>query len=52
MAEAMKRLDEFHAVAFDEFLVKEVKLMKSELKPGGAEYSVLAEIPLEGKNDD
>ena len=50
--EAIKRLEEFRTVAFDEFVVKAVTLMKSELKPGGAEYSCLAEISLEGKNDD
>jgi 2'-5' RNA ligase len=52
LAEALKRLDEFRAVVFDEFEVKGVTLMKSELKPGGAEYSSLAEIPLEGRNVD
>ncbi|SPQ01438.1 conserved hypothetical protein [Candidatus Sulfobium mesophilum] len=52
VAEVIRRLQEFHTVTFEEFIVKEVTLMKSELKPGGAEYSGLAEIPLEGKNDD
>ncbi len=52
VAEVIKRLDEFRTVAFDEFVVKGVTLMKSELKPGGAEYSALAEISLEGKNGD
>ncbi len=52
VAEAIKRLEEFRSMSFDEFVVKEVTLMKSELKPGGAEYSGLAEISLEGKNDD
>jgi 2'-5' RNA ligase len=49
VAEVIKRLDEFHAVAFDEFVVKGVTLMKSELKPGGAEYSGLAEISFGGE---
>lgn len=52
VAEVIKRLEEFRTVAFDEFVVKGVSLMKSELKPGGAEYSGLAEISLEGKNGD
>ncbi len=52
VAEVTRRLEGFRTVAFDEFMVKEVTLMKSELKPGGAEYSGLAEISLEGKNDD
>lgn len=52
VAEVTRRLDEFRTVAFDEFVVREVTLMKSELKPGGAEYSGLAEISLEGKNGD
>ena len=50
VAEAIKRLEEFRTIAFDGFEVKGVTLMKSELKPGGAEYSSLAEIPLEGRN--
>jgi len=52
LAEGLKRLEEFRTVGFDEFEVKGVTLMKSELKPGGAEYSSLAEIPLEGRNGD
>ncbi|MDA8242082.1 MAG: RNA 2',3'-cyclic phosphodiesterase [Nitrospiraceae bacterium] len=52
LMEVLKRLDELRAVSFDEFEVKGVTLMKSELKPGGAEYSSLAEIPLEGNNGD
>lgn len=50
--EVIKRLNEFRTVAFDEFVVSRIVLMKSELKPGGAEYSGLAEISLEGKNGD
>ncbi len=52
VAEVIRRLDEFRTMVFDEFEVKAVALMKSELKPGGAEYSALAEISLEGENDD
>jgi 2'-5' RNA ligase len=50
LPELLIRLDEFRAASFDGFEVKGVTLMKSELKPGGAEYSSLAEIPLEGRN--
>jgi len=52
MSEALRRLDEFRTVSFEGFEVKAVKLMKSDLKTGGAEYSELAEILLEGKNGD
>ncbi|MDA8431519.1 MAG: RNA 2',3'-cyclic phosphodiesterase [Nitrospiraceae bacterium] len=52
LAEVLKRLDEFREADFAELEVKGVTLMKSELKPGGAEYASLAEIPLEGKNGD
>jgi 2'-5' RNA ligase len=52
LAEVLKRLDEFREVSFGELEVKGVALMKSELKPGGAEHSTLAEIPLEGNNGD
>lgn len=48
LSEMLKKLDEFRAADFAELEVKGVTLMKSELKPGGAEYSSLAEIPLEG----
>ena len=49
VAEVIKRLEEFRTIAFDGFEVKGVTLMKSELKPGGAEYTGLAEISLEGE---
>ncbi len=52
LAEVLKRLDELRAVDIGEFEVKGVTFMKSELKPGGAEYSSLAEIQLEGNNGD
>lgn len=52
LAEVLKRLEEHRAADFAELEVRGVTLMKSELKPGGAEYSSLAEIPLEGKNGD
>lgn len=52
LAEVLKRLDELQAADIGEFEVKGVTLMKSELKPGGAEHSSLAEILLEGNNGD
>jgi 2'-5' RNA ligase len=52
VAELLKRMEEFRTADFGELEVKGVALMKSELKPGGAEYSSLAEIPLEGNNGD
>jgi 2'-5' RNA ligase len=52
VAEVIRRLEEFRTVSFDEFVVTAVTLMKSELKPGGAEYSGLTEISLEGENGD
>jgi 2'-5' RNA ligase len=46
--ELTRRMEEFRTTDFGEFKVEGVALMKSELKPGGAEYESLAEIPLEG----
>jgi 2'-5' RNA ligase len=51
MSETLRRLEELRTVSFEGFEVKAVKLMKSDLKPGGAEYSELARILLEGNND-
>ncbi len=48
VTEVVKRLDEFRTMDFDGFEVRDVTLMKSELKPGGAEYTGLAAISLEG----
>lgn len=49
--EMLKRLDEYRSVSFGDLEVKGVTLMKSELKPAGAEYYPLAEIPFGGRND-
>jgi len=49
--EMMKRLDEYRSIGFGDLEVKGITLMKSELKPAGAEYHPLAEIPFGGRND-
>ena len=49
--EMMKRLDEYRSIGFGDMEVKGITLMKSELKPAGAEYHPLAEIPFGGRND-
>ena len=51
MTEGLKKLEELRAVSFDDVYVKGLSLMKSELKPSGAQYFSLAEIPFEGGND-
>lgn len=43
-------LDTFKHNDFGNILVKQIKVMKSELKPKGAEYSCLYEIPFGKKN--
>ncbi len=48
----IKILDEFRSHDFACVEINSIKLMKSELKPAGAEYYDLAEIPLGGRNDD
>ena len=45
MGELLKRLDEFKGICFADFEVQKITLMKSELKPSGAKYYSLAEIP-------
>jgi RNA 2',3'-cyclic 3'-phosphodiesterase len=48
----MKRLAEFREVYFGAIEVTYIHVMKSELRPAGAEYSSLVEIPLgTGRND-
>ncbi len=49
MTELLKRLDEFREKDFAEIEIKGITLMKSELKPAGAEYFSLAEIPFGGR---
>lgn len=46
MGELLGRLEELKVTDFSGFEVRNVKLMKSELKPSGAIYHSLAEIPL------
>jgi len=45
MGELLSRLEEFKVADFPDFEVRNIKLMKSELKPSGAKYYTLAEIP-------
>ncbi len=51
MAEMLKRLDDFRETNFGEMEVSGITLMKSELRPDGARYSSLAEIPFGGRNN-
>jgi len=46
MISLMQELDHSHDKQFGHFRVDQVKLMKSELKPKGAEYNCLHAIPL------
>jgi RNA 2',3'-cyclic 3'-phosphodiesterase len=46
--ELLKIIDEFRTVGFGELEIKGITLMKSELKPVGAQYYSLAEIPFGG----
>jgi len=52
MMEMLKRLDEFRTAGFGELEIKGITLMKSELKPAGAQHYSLAEIPFGGRNND
>jgi len=45
MRELLIRLDELKVTDFPDFEAQNIKLMKSELKPSGAKYYSLAEIP-------
>ena len=49
--ELLRRLDELRVRDFPDFEVHNVTLMKSELKPSGAKYYSLAEIPFGGSNN-
>lgn len=44
--ELTKRLSEVRAIQLPDFQVQNITLMKSELKPSGAKYFSLAEIPI------
>jgi len=43
--ELLRRLEEARSIGFPDFQVQNITLMKSELKPSGAKYYSLAEIP-------
>ena len=49
--DAIKILDEFGTYRFGDAEINSIVLMKSELKPGGAEHSCLAEIPFNRRTD-
>ncbi|MEW6109799.1 MAG: RNA 2',3'-cyclic phosphodiesterase [Nitrospirota bacterium] len=51
IAEVLKRLDEFSKSDFGNIEINNIILMKSELKPAGAQYYRLAEIPFGRRND-
>lgn len=47
----VKSLGKLGAASFGSMEIEKVALMKSELRPAGAEYSSLAEIPFGGRRD-
>jgi 2'-5' RNA ligase len=52
IAEMIRRFSEFRTADFGIVEVKSIHIMKSELKPAGAEYTSLAEIPIgTGRNN-
>ncbi len=51
MTEMLKRLDAFKETDFGEIEVGAISVMKSDLRPAGAEYSSLAEIPFGGRKN-
>jgi 2'-5' RNA ligase len=52
IAEMIRRFAEFRTADFGLVEVKSIHIMKSELKPAGAEYTSIAEIPIgTGRND-
>lgn len=51
IAKMIKILDEFSTFSFGNIEIKNITLMKSELKPVGAKYHALAEIPFGRRND-
>jgi 2'-5' RNA ligase len=51
MTEMLKRLDASRETVFGEVEIREITLMKSELRPDGAQYSSLAEIPFGGRTN-
>lgn len=51
LGELLRRLEEFTVKDYQDFEVQNITLMKSELKPSGAKYYSLAEIPIGGSNN-
>jgi 2'-5' RNA ligase len=51
MRELLSSLEEFKVTDFPDFEVQNIKLKKSELKPSGAKYYSLAEIPFGGRSN-
>jgi RNA 2',3'-cyclic 3'-phosphodiesterase len=51
MTEMLKRLDAYRETGFGEMEIDGITLMKSELRPAGAVYSSLAEIPFGGRKN-
>jgi RNA 2',3'-cyclic 3'-phosphodiesterase len=51
MRELLSSLESFKVTDFSGFEVQDVTLMKSELKPSGAKYYSLAEIPFGGRKN-
>ncbi len=47
----LKKIEELQGTDFGDIEIRGITLMKSELRPSGAEYSSLAEIGLKGRND-
>lgn len=51
-AEMLRRFEEFRTADFGAVEVKSIHIMKSELKPAGAEHTSIAEIPIgRGRNN-
>lgn len=51
MPQMMKTLQDLDTVSLGSVEIRMVTLMKSELRPAGAQYSSLAEIPFGGRKD-
>jgi 2'-5' RNA ligase len=51
MRDVINQLEELRSQSFGDMEINRVNLMKSELKPAGAQYYTLAEIPLGRRND-
>ena len=49
--ELLRKIDEIREVSFSDFEVRNITLMKSELRPSGPIYHSLAEIPFGGRNN-